>query len=282
VPCSPLKVSRRFGGTYRLQLQGRRINLGRNSVKEVARSVCLILRPWRPWSSSFRFFYQDSARVSVFSLAFYTPWLSQPPWMDYPNIIWRELRIIKLVNTQCSTASRYFPTPGFKYSLQHSVFKHPQHATEHPRTTESDRSSSCNIYVRRSVFFCTNFCYGMIAGPETQWHWTGIQVHSRNSVGADHHNSLFKKNKGGLWDRLAVCLPVRLCIHSNFWKNKKRFGILLCCLCVCLYPTNLFVLYVVRVLSKEYKRLVFKELLLCIFFFLIASGGGTTVSASYL
>jgi hypothetical protein len=30
MPCSPLKVNRRFGGTYRLHLQGRRINQARN------------------------------------------------------------------------------------------------------------------------------------------------------------------------------------------------------------------------------------------------------------
>jgi hypothetical protein len=31
-PCSPLKVNRRFGGTYRLHLQGRRISRARNQV----------------------------------------------------------------------------------------------------------------------------------------------------------------------------------------------------------------------------------------------------------
>jgi hypothetical protein len=34
VPCSPLKVNRRLGGTCRLHLQGRRINQPRTSVKE--------------------------------------------------------------------------------------------------------------------------------------------------------------------------------------------------------------------------------------------------------
>jgi hypothetical protein len=29
-PCSPLNVNRRFGGTYRLHLQGRRISRARN------------------------------------------------------------------------------------------------------------------------------------------------------------------------------------------------------------------------------------------------------------
>jgi hypothetical protein len=29
-PCSPLKVNRRFGGTYRLHLQGRKISQARN------------------------------------------------------------------------------------------------------------------------------------------------------------------------------------------------------------------------------------------------------------
>jgi hypothetical protein len=33
MPCSPLKSKRRFGGTYRLQLQGRRISQARNQCK---------------------------------------------------------------------------------------------------------------------------------------------------------------------------------------------------------------------------------------------------------
>jgi hypothetical protein len=32
-PCSPLKINRRFGGIYRLNLQGRRISRARTSVK---------------------------------------------------------------------------------------------------------------------------------------------------------------------------------------------------------------------------------------------------------
>jgi hypothetical protein len=32
-PCSPLKINRRFGGTYRLHLQGRKISLQDFSVK---------------------------------------------------------------------------------------------------------------------------------------------------------------------------------------------------------------------------------------------------------
>jgi hypothetical protein len=34
-PCSPLKVNRRFGGTYRLHLQGRRISRARNQLESM-------------------------------------------------------------------------------------------------------------------------------------------------------------------------------------------------------------------------------------------------------
>jgi hypothetical protein len=44
--CSPLKVSRRFGGTYRLHLQVRKISRARNQ-RESRWLVELILPPWR-------------------------------------------------------------------------------------------------------------------------------------------------------------------------------------------------------------------------------------------
>jgi hypothetical protein len=34
--CSPLKINRRFGGTYRLYILSRRISRERNSVKQIA------------------------------------------------------------------------------------------------------------------------------------------------------------------------------------------------------------------------------------------------------
>jgi hypothetical protein len=56
-PCSPLKVNRRFGETYSLHLQGRRISRARNQHKEDTKQGCstcwfliwLIIRPycWR-------------------------------------------------------------------------------------------------------------------------------------------------------------------------------------------------------------------------------------------
>jgi hypothetical protein len=42
-PCSPLGVNRRFGGTYRLHLQGRKNKFS----KKLARKLNLFLRPWR-------------------------------------------------------------------------------------------------------------------------------------------------------------------------------------------------------------------------------------------
>jgi hypothetical protein len=50
-PCSPLKVNRRFRGTYRLYLQGRRTSRTRNQPESRWQTeTCLFsLRPWR-WS----------------------------------------------------------------------------------------------------------------------------------------------------------------------------------------------------------------------------------------
>jgi hypothetical protein len=45
-PCSPSKFGRRFGGTYRLHFQGRRISRARNQRKG-RWPAQLILRPWR-------------------------------------------------------------------------------------------------------------------------------------------------------------------------------------------------------------------------------------------
>jgi hypothetical protein len=44
--CNPLKVNRRFGGTYRLYVQGRRIRRARNLLSR-RYFAPLILRPWR-------------------------------------------------------------------------------------------------------------------------------------------------------------------------------------------------------------------------------------------
>jgi hypothetical protein len=47
-PCSPLNVNRRFGGTYRLHLQGRRISRERNQRERRCQEPSrLILLPWR-------------------------------------------------------------------------------------------------------------------------------------------------------------------------------------------------------------------------------------------
>jgi hypothetical protein len=47
-PCSPFKVSRRFGGTCRSLLQGRRINQARNQCESKWKAESeLIIRPWR-------------------------------------------------------------------------------------------------------------------------------------------------------------------------------------------------------------------------------------------
>jgi hypothetical protein len=47
-PCSPLKVNQRFGGTYRLHIQGRRISRDRTSVKAGGKQ----LYPRRQYSSN--------------------------------------------------------------------------------------------------------------------------------------------------------------------------------------------------------------------------------------
>jgi hypothetical protein len=44
MPCSPLSVNRRFGGTYRLHLQGRRNKLRKKNSKHVAELISLTLR----------------------------------------------------------------------------------------------------------------------------------------------------------------------------------------------------------------------------------------------
>jgi hypothetical protein len=45
-PCSPLSCNRRFGGTYRLHLQGRRMISARTSRQEGSKQN-IMLRPWR-------------------------------------------------------------------------------------------------------------------------------------------------------------------------------------------------------------------------------------------
>jgi hypothetical protein len=66
--------------------------------------------------------------------------------------------------------------------------------------------------------------------------------------------SLFKKN---IYKEAYEITLLCVCVSAlTFEKNKKRFRILPCCLCVCLYPTNFFVFYEVSVISKEYKWLV--------------------------
>jgi hypothetical protein len=43
---------------------------------------------------------------------------------------------------------------------------------------------------------------------------------------------------------------------SLFWRNERRFMRLPCCLCVCLFALNCFVIYVVRGVPKESRRLI--------------------------
>jgi hypothetical protein len=72
-PCSPLKVNRRFGGTYRLHLQGRRKAEQETSVKAEATSVDFqwTTRRYIPEEStpqcinSFTFFYLFNDAVSA-------------------------------------------------------------------------------------------------------------------------------------------------------------------------------------------------------------------------
>jgi hypothetical protein len=59
--CSPIKVNRRFGGTYRLHLQGRRITKQKTSVKaggkqSPPRKDCHLLSSWFP---AWLFFYPE-------------------------------------------------------------------------------------------------------------------------------------------------------------------------------------------------------------------------------
>jgi hypothetical protein len=46
-PCRTLSFNRRFGGTYRLHLQGRRNRFSKPASKQVASLLNIFLRPWR-------------------------------------------------------------------------------------------------------------------------------------------------------------------------------------------------------------------------------------------
>jgi hypothetical protein len=47
LPCTPLKVNRRFGGTFRLQLEVGEQAMQETSMKQVVSITLLIIRPWR-------------------------------------------------------------------------------------------------------------------------------------------------------------------------------------------------------------------------------------------
>jgi hypothetical protein len=44
-PCSPLSVNWRFGGTYRLHLQGRRNKYSKKRAKKILLTTCLLFKP---------------------------------------------------------------------------------------------------------------------------------------------------------------------------------------------------------------------------------------------
>jgi hypothetical protein len=72
----------------------------------------------------------------------------------------------------------------------------------------------------------------------------------------------FKKIKRDLWDNLAVCLCIHMCLSISscilLFQAYKAYVITLLCVFVCLslYITLIFVFYAAHVTSKESRRLI--------------------------
>jgi hypothetical protein len=103
-PCSPLKVNRRFWGTYRLHLQGRRIIRARNQhetdvqAEAICSSETSVDFQRTIWhyipedstlhnrTSSFRFVFVHSVEVYILSFSFYQRLISYKSKQQSPTI----------------------------------------------------------------------------------------------------------------------------------------------------------------------------------------------------
>jgi hypothetical protein len=87
-PCSPLKVNRRFGGTYRLHLQGRRISRAGNQRE---RSACHLLPPSFPVSLFFdpedADIFNETVRIQWKKTAFYYATLGNTVRSMFPSFL---------------------------------------------------------------------------------------------------------------------------------------------------------------------------------------------------
>jgi hypothetical protein len=90
-PCSPLKVDRRFGGTYRLHLQGRRISRARNQ-RESRRQAerCVFFDP----EDGDDMFHRNVGR----------------PLTDYKALIFKDFSLCHLVQTFSGVPPSFLPT----------------------------------------------------------------------------------------------------------------------------------------------------------------------------
>jgi hypothetical protein len=99
-PCSPLKVSRHFGGTYRLHLQSRRISRGRNQ-HQVAPTFTLV--SCSAYSSTLKMEAICSSETSVYfqrTTRRYIPDDSTLPYCSSPGIScatnrWIAIRLLR-------------------------------------------------------------------------------------------------------------------------------------------------------------------------------------------
>jgi hypothetical protein len=85
MPCSPLKVNRRFGGTYRLHLQGRTISQARIQSEAKASIAYSSLRDSAAWSGVFGCHLLSRWYLARFMLFRNAGWLSTDYTALYPR-----------------------------------------------------------------------------------------------------------------------------------------------------------------------------------------------------
>jgi hypothetical protein len=128
-------VNRRFGGTYRLHLQGSRLLSSFINLFTRAHHWSLLCA-----SSYHRIiflkdsfsYYPPMSRSSLWSLSFwllprayYMPCPPHPPWLDRSNYTWRRVQVMKLLIMQFSPISCHFISLRSRYS-QHPVLNLPK------------------------------------------------------------------------------------------------------------------------------------------------------------
>jgi hypothetical protein len=77
-------------------------------------------------SLSFRFSDQNFVYFYHLSHACYMYRSSDPPWFDRHNNIWFNVQVTKFLIMDSSPVFRHSSPLMSKYSLHHSVFRHPQ------------------------------------------------------------------------------------------------------------------------------------------------------------